>query len=130
MDTTRATLLDEWMPQWDVTARHELIVAAPADRTYRAARSADFAASRVARLLYWIRGVVSIARGRCVPRRVTLDDSLGSGFVLLAEQPGVEIVIGVAGRFWRLSGGTKDRITADLFRSYAAPGSAKAAMAF
>src|SRR5258708_31847644 len=109
MGTITPPLLDAWMPRWDVTDRHELIVAAPADRTYRAVRNADFAASRVARLLYAIRGFVSLARGGRVPRRATLDDTTRSGFVLLAETPRVEIVVGVAGPLCKGSRGAKDR---------------------
>lgn len=123
------TLLDEWMPRWDVSDRHELTVAAPADRTYGAVRAVDFAASPAARLLFAIRNLPAIARGRRVPPSVTLDDTVRSGFALLAEEPGREIVVGVAGRFWALSG-ARLRISAGEFAGHAAPGTAKAAMSF
>jgi hypothetical protein len=126
---SRGTLLDDWMPRWDVADRHELTVAAPSDRTYRAVRSVDFAASRVSRLLFAIRNLPAIRRGRRVPSSVTLDRVVEAGFVLLAEQPGQEIVLGVAGRFWALSG-ARIRIDRDEFASHAAPGTAKAAMSF
>ena len=123
------TLLDEWMPRWDVADRHELSVAAPADRTYLAVRTIDFAAAPVSRLLLAIRSLSAIARGRRVPPTVTLDDAVRMGFALLAEEPGREIVVGVAGRFWAVSG-ARLRIGADEFAGHTVPGTAKAAMSF
>jgi len=118
------------MPRWDVADRHELCVAAPVDRTYQAVRTVDFAASPVARLLFAIRSLPAIARGRRVPPSVTLDDAVGAGFALLSEQPGREIVVGTVGRFWVLVGAARLRVGRDEFASHAAPGTAKAAMSF
>src|SRR2546428_7566821 len=62
-------------------------------------------------------------------RHVTLDGLLGAGFALLAEEPGREIVLGIAGRFWRVTGGGM-RVSATDFAAFSAPGTAKAAMDF
>jgi hypothetical protein len=112
-----------------VADRHEVNVAATAERTYRAVRTVDLAAAPVARLLYAIRFAPSIGRRHRPSRSVTLDDMVRIGFVVLAERPGVEIVLGVAGRFWTPSG-AKDALTAGEFTGHARPGTAKAAMSF
>lgn len=43
-------------------------------------------------------------RRRRPPQKVTLRAMLESGFDQLAEEPGREIVLGIAGRFWRPMG--------------------------
>src|SRR2546425_1599785 len=68
-------------------------------------------------------------RGLPLRRHVTLDGLLGAGFALLAEEPGREIVLGIAGRFWRVTGGGM-RVSAADFAAFSAPGTAKAAMDF
>jgi len=122
-------LLDTVMPRWDVTDRHAIAVSAAADRTYDAVRHVDFAAAPIARLLLALRNPLVLIGRRRVPARVTLDDAVGGGFVILAEEPGREIVLGVAGRFWALSGGRR-RIAAADFATHAEPNTAKAAMSF
>ena len=60
---------------------------------------------------------------------LTLDDAVRAGFVVLAEEPGREIVLGVAGRFWTISG-TRMTIGREDFARHAERGTAKAAMSF
>jgi hypothetical protein len=59
----------------------------------------------------------------------TLQDILASGFVVLAEEPDREIVLGLVGRFWTLGGGIR-RISPSEFAGLAEPGYAKAAWNF
>ena len=47
------------------------------------------------------------------------------GFVVLAEAPNEEIVIGVGGRFWRPDGGRCMELTAKDFAGFSRPGYAK-----
>jgi len=54
----------------------------------------------------------------------------GTGFVILSEVPDDEIVIGVAGRFWRPDDGRCLDLTAGDFGGFARPGYAKAAWNF
>ena len=51
------------------------------------------------------------------------------GFSILAEKPNEELLIGLAGRFWTLSGGLC-ATDADSFRTFAKPRSARAAWNF
>jgi hypothetical protein len=126
----RATLLETWMPRWDVADRHDVTVDAPAERAFAAARRVDFAASPIVRTLLAIRTLPSIIRGRRMPVSVTLDSVSRAGFVRLAEEPGREIVVGVAGRFWVLSRSSRSPVSAATFAAHAEPGTAKAAMSF
>ncbi len=53
-----------------------------------------------------------------------------TGFVILAEAPNEEIVIGVAGRFWRPDGGRCMGLTTDDFAELSRSGYAKVAWNF
>lgn len=88
----------------------------------------DFNNSWLVRLLMTIRSGKRIPRTR-VP--TALHQRLqGTGFVILAEVPDDEIVIGVAGRFWRPDGGRCLDLTADDFAGFSRPGYAKVAWNF
>jgi hypothetical protein len=54
----------------------------------------------------------------------------GTGFVILAEVPDEELVIGVAGRFWRPDGGRCMDLTPQEFPGFSRPGYAKATWNF
>jgi hypothetical protein len=82
-------------------------------------------------LLFRIRALPAVLRRRPspMPSGLRLHDVLRSGFVVLSEEPGREIVVGTAGRFWGASG-TRLALTANGFASFAEPGTAKAVMSF
>jgi hypothetical protein len=61
--------------------------------------------------------------------RFTLDDMLASGFTVIGERPGEELVLGTVGRFWRARGELCP-ISPARFREPAPPGTAKAAWNF
>ena len=91
------SLLDEVMPQFDVRSRHTLEVEASAEvvawvaELYRVDRDASLAT----RLLILLRGLK-------LPHGTFREALTASGFALLAERPGEEVVLGTAGRFWAL----------------------------
>lgn len=121
-------LLDSFMPRWDLADRHEIVVHASPEQAYRAIREVDLARSWVTRLLLSIRNPLStLRRGR--PPRLTFDEIIRSGFILLAEESGNAIVFGLAGRFWAPSGG-RVKTLASEFPGPARPGAASAVMAF
>ena len=82
-------------------------------------RNTDIARPPTIRILFTFRGLPH-------SRPLTLDRLADSGFVLLGEEPGSELVLGVAGRFWKASGKLR-RIGPDAFPSFADPGHVKAA---
>jgi hypothetical protein len=127
-------LIDGFLPKPDVIERHESVVRADCDTAYRVIRTLDFARSPVVRGLSLLRGIPGmLRRGRrdgeipYTTPHLGLEDVLGFGFVVLAEEPGVEIVLGVVGRFWRPRGDII-RMQPEEFESFDRPGFAKGAM--
>jgi hypothetical protein len=130
------TLLDEWMPAFDVSARHAIGVSAGAVRTYEVARAMDLGAPPLVRVLMGLRAIPALA-AHALGRRAQASSARkqhaggpnGLPFTLLAESPGSEFVLGLAGRFWTASGGI---VGADVsaFRSPPPPGLAHAAWNF
>jgi hypothetical protein len=124
-------LIDAWMPAWDEVERHETRIRAPREAVWRAVRTMDFARSPVIAALFALRSLPGLfSRG---PRKralgSTLDGLLRNGFVLMGERPGEELLLGVAGRFWRPSGDVV-RLTADELRGFDRPGYAVGAWNF
>src|SRR5215213_1917910 len=99
-------LIDEWMPAWDAVERHETRIRAPREAVWRTVRTLDFARSPIIAALFALRSLPGLLSRR--PRKkalgTTLDGLLRNGFVLMGERPGEELLLGVAGRFWRPTG--------------------------
>ncbi|MGH9367501.1 MAG: hypothetical protein ACRD3M_07490 [Thermoanaerobaculia bacterium] len=113
------------LPRFDAVKRHALEIEAPAARVWEALLRHDFAASRVARLLMAVRGYG--LRRASGPGSGTFAERLERfGFVVLERVEGRELVLGIAGRFWRPDGGLR-RLTREQFLAFAEEGSAKAA---
>ena len=89
-------LLDEILPTWHFRSHHSTVVDAPAARVAEAAESVrlDRDASSLVRLLFRVRGL-SFPNGPTPRAALT-----STGFSVLGEQPGREIVFGIAGKFW------------------------------
>jgi hypothetical protein len=121
-------LIDECLPTHDFSAVYEIRIDAPTPVIYESLLNSDFNELRLVRFL------MSIRSGRSLPRNHTtagLRQRLqGTGFVILAEVPNEEIVIGVAGQFWRPDGGRCLELTPDDFVGFSLPGHAKAAWNF
>lgn len=131
-----ALLIDRFLPVYDATSIHHVVVDAPADVTFAAIPEADIGRDPVIRGLGFLRDLPNRVsrrrRGRPEPPPVrTFGDILGSssGWVRLAEQPNVETVVGLVGRFWQRDYGVV-RVTAEEFASFDAPGHAKVAVSF
>ena len=129
------TLLDEWMPAFDVSARHSIEVAARPERTYEVARNASLSGPLLVRVLMGLRvlpALVGAMFGRRQPRAKARDGVMlraGLPFTLLAEAPGSEFVLGLAGQFWRPSGGLV-ATDAATFKANPLPGLAHATWNF
>ena len=97
-------LIDNYIPEPDAVERHSISIEAPADTVYRALRNLDLRNLTPVRLLFAIRGLPSFLSGRKTRQvntgAMTLESLTKIGFVVLAEEPGKQIVLGVTGRFW------------------------------
>lgn len=110
--------IDRFLPHFDVMAQYETTVQASVKRTYAAARHLDMRESAIIRMLYRLRGLPE--------KSLTLNGMIDTGFVLLADHPEEEIVLGLVGRFWTPSG-YLEKIDAVGFAAFDHPGLAKAA---
>jgi hypothetical protein len=120
--------IDEFLPIYDVSASYEVRIRATRSVVYQCLLRSDFDDLWVVRLLMTIRTGKRPPRSRVpgdLPQRFQ-----GTGFVILSEVPDDEIVIGVAGRFWRLDGGRCLDLAARDFGRFARAGYAKAAWNF
>lgn len=96
-----ATLLDRYMPIFEVTEHHEIRVGAPAAISYDAVRAMDLEASFFVRTIFRAREVLMRGTHPTGPTPHGLvEQTLALGWRVLAEEPGRQIVIGAATRPW------------------------------
>ncbi len=128
-------LIDSFMDESDFSRIEHIIVEAPTDVTYRAARELDLMSvgGPLVKALMWARELphrLSRRPAPARPGRATLDDlDSGTDWVLLGERPGSEVVFGVVGTFWRPDIVWR-RVEAADFASFAEPGWGKIAANF
>ncbi len=121
MSTTTTALLDEVLPEFDFRSRHGRHVDAPPEWV---AEAIDLVRpGRAASLLFRMRGLR-------IPSGSIRDVFIRSGFTVLAERPGLEIVLGTTGQFWKLREQAHMEAPVDLqaFRAFDRPGWAQAAV--
>jgi|SRR5271169_5782735 len=122
------SLLDQFLPDYDFSARYEIRINAPASAVYQCLLRSDFSKLWLVHLLMTVRS------GKRLPRSPMPGDlrqrHQAAGFVILAEGPGDELAIGVAGRFWRPDGGRCMDLAAEDFAGFSRSGYAKAAWNF
>jgi hypothetical protein len=101
-----ASHIDSFAPNPDAVEIHSINIAASPEVVYRALWTADLGGSFVIKLLLALRSLPEFVLRGSRPRnqKVTLQTLIDSGFGVLAETPGSEIVLGVTGRFWRPTG--------------------------
>lgn len=127
--TDRAVRLDEFVPVWQFSEFHSLRVAAPPARAYEAMKNVRANEIFLFRALTWIR-----RGGRPLPESILnagdraplIDVALRGGFVLLADDPPREFVMGTV---VRRPAGARDTLGPRLFTD-TPPGYAVAAMNF
>jgi len=101
-----ASQIDLFAPNFDATETHRISIAASPDEVYRALWTADLGEAFLIKFLLALRSLPTFLLQRSQPRnqKITLQTVIDSGFGLLSEEPGEEIVLGVTGRFWRPTG--------------------------
>ncbi len=136
---TNMTLIDSWMPAYDVRARYAVRIGAPPARVYATLLATDFSRPWLVRGLMGVRLLPALFRSpRVTWRRLlrrfqkphaSLTDLAHSDFVLLEESPPREIVLGITGRFWALAAEVVP-VPPERFREALPPGLAQAAWNF
>lgn len=129
-------LLDQMMPTYHFREAHTIDIRAPGEAVFGAIRSLRPGDVRLLTVLLSVRNLPARLMGRRSPawssERPLLDQLLARGFVVLAEEPDREIVLGVLGRFWTFDAWTSDGAAPPVsgspeFMEFDAPGYAKAA---
>jgi hypothetical protein len=94
-------LLDRFLPDYDVIERHQVRVGAPAAITPAAARKLDLTASPAIRAIFRAREVIlGAAPDECSRPRGLIRQVQSLGWLVLAERPDREIVVGAVTRPW------------------------------
>ena len=101
-------LIDSFAPNPDAVETHSISIVALPNAVYQTLWTADLSGSLIIKALLGLRSLPEFAAHPCRPRprsrKITLQTLIESGFGVLAEEPGQEIVLGVTGRFWRPTG--------------------------
>jgi hypothetical protein len=129
-----ASLLDVVMPEYDALRRRGLIVRAPADAVYAALTTLPLEPPRAVRLAFGVAARGARFLHRAAPRAPQpahglIDRATARGFVRLTERRQQEILLGVAGRAWRVAAHRAHLRDAGEWCAYEAPGAARAALA-
>lgn len=118
--------IDDWLPEYQVSATYSLLVRASAEKTYAALTHASFSDLAIVRGLMSLRGY-RLGGGK--PETEAPQGVRGS-FLELAAVPPREVVLGIAGRFWRHDGGVVRGLTPAEFADFRREGYAKAVWNF
>jgi hypothetical protein len=130
-------LIDRYLPQYEVTEVQEVQVHAAPEVTYLAIRETDLRDPMIG-ALFSIRELPTRLARRLrheppppEPDAFTFKDlaTPEMGWVPLAEEPGVEFVVGAVGQFWRRDYGWHP-VGADQFAAFNEPGYAKLVVSF
>lgn len=135
MQTTEpASRLDQLLPHYDFGECHRRVIDASRDRVYDAVWTATLGEMPLVPLLFDLRSLPSMLAGKgSLPRKQDeplLAQMIASGFTLLADDPGREVVVGVIGQMWQPGGGIARFHNANEFLAFDQPGFVKVAMNF
>ncbi|MEY2481540.1 MAG: hypothetical protein QOK24_68 [Verrucomicrobiota bacterium] len=131
--STRGTRLDEWMPRFQIAEQHTIHIAAKPETAFAAIHAVR------ADEIFLFRTLVALRRcGQNGPESIMnppeekplLDVATQTTFVLLAEEPLREIVIGTVAAAPRGTRASASGLTPQLFRRKLPPGVALATMNF
>lgn len=114
-------LIDEFLPEHDFVEKHGILIRADAADIYRVANEIDFSESLVIRWLFRLRGLSA--------ENLTLRALRKFKFETLGETVNKELVLGLVGRFWTISGALQ-KIDAESFKKFDKAGFAKAVWNF
>lgn len=124
-DETPDSLLDRFMPDYEVAERHELRVRAPANVTFLAARDLDLSRSSIVRAIFAGRSLLMGAEpARDEEPAPLLEKVLALGWGILAEVPGRKVVLGAVTKPWNADV-VFEPLEPDAFAAFDRPGYAK-----
>jgi|JI10StandDraft_1071094.scaffolds.fasta_scaffold465991_2 hypothetical protein len=92
-----ATLQEKYLSKFDFASPHSILINAPVDKIYPIVRDLKF---KNPALAYWLMKLRSMSP----PTHFSIQHLKDSRFVVLEEIPDKEIIIGLIGQPWTLSG--------------------------
>ena len=133
-------LIDEFLPRYDFAVVHASVLPARPEACYRAALGVDLLRDPVIRTLLGIRSLPQRLADRFArrhraataaaepPRTFRLGDMVRYGWIVLDEEPNVELVLGQIGRPWKSAGASSGPpVEPAAFADFDRPGFAKIA---
>lgn len=131
-------LIDKYLPVYQFSEKHEILISAPPEVIYKSIRTANFAESIFVRGLFALRllPLIFIRPVRAIERikerrsmTIRLSDFEMAGFHVVEEVYPKELVIGLEGKFWTMNGGMKI-ISRESFMTVQSPDVARAVWNF
>jgi hypothetical protein len=89
-------LIDQYLPKFHYSEKHAIRISSVPEIISGCLENLDFRNSRVISFLFWLRGMPAKMR--------SLEGLTNDGFFELDRQPNKEVVIGLAGQFWKSNG--------------------------
>jgi hypothetical protein len=135
----RELLIDRQLPRFEAATLSAVVVDAGTEETYRAVRALD--PDQVGQTVPLMRLMVQLrdlpARVGAMPRKATLpapealtSEQYRQAFLLIGEEPGVEFVLGMIGKFMSPTQMEFRRFDPPEFATFAEPGYGKVATSF
>lgn len=121
--------IDEWMPEYQISASYSIRVASPPEKTYASLSAARFSDLPVLRALMRLRGYRLDNDSPPTPA-AKQSSGIGGAFLELVAEPPQEIVFGIVGRFWRPNGGLVTGLSPAQFTEFRREGYARAVWNF
>jgi hypothetical protein len=126
-DGAKDSLLDQFIPEPEIADHHEIDVKAPADVVMATAKEMEFLKSPVVSAIFKARELALGGEPDMRKHPTALLDQMQSiGWVILAERPGREIVLGAVTQPWQAAPVFRS-VPAGEFRDFAEPGYVKIA---
>ena len=124
-ESGKDSLLDRFMPDPEVAEHHQIDINAPADVVMAAARDMEFLKSPVIRAIFKARELALGGEPDDREHPTALIDQMQSiGWVVLAERPGREMVLGAVTQPWQAAPVFRS-VPAGEFLAFAEPGYVK-----
>ena len=132
-------LIDEFVPRYDFAVVHASVLPARPEACYRAALGVDLLRDPVIRTLLGLRSLPQRLADRLArqhrataaaepPPTFRLGDMVRYGWIVLAEEPNVELVLGQIGQPWKSAGASSGPpVEPAAFADFDRPGFAKIA---
>ncbi len=129
--------VQQYLPRFDVAVVHADVFRAPPAKCYARVMELDLLQAPFVRAALSVRAAPQRELGRwrapgngaptdAPPPTFRLRDMVGLGWILLAENPGVEMLLGQVSRPWKADASTIDAaITPQQFKAFDEPGYAK-----